>query len=236
MNTSSDDDIKFSWPSALDINSYYDLIERLIEDLSKILSKEKRARYEPIKRIYDIFTVIHTDYVNLLVNFRDAVLDAQLATRRIHHSFSNENDPSADIILAAAKNEFLSQRKLRKNDRGEVKSFAGSRLDNAIDTYERNFLYQLLWYFQYEASVDNHGKKPERKGYDLYLDDIGKDKDPLQRWDTLSSSIAIAINDINSPEKVIDEIDKAQIASDSRRGLVDAAFLELQIGWGMLPK
>ncbi|MEX0408904.1 hypothetical protein ABGN05_25010 [Aquibium sp. LZ166] len=224
--------IVFSWPSALDITAYYDLIERLISDIAGLISREKRARYKPLKKIYDLFVLIHTDYVHLLANFQDAVQEAESARRDKGIGPSSNGDE----ILAAAKAEFLEQRKKRRNDRGEVKSFASSRLDNAVDTFERNFLYQLHWYFQYEASITKRGERPKSRSYDLYNDYLGKDKELLHRWDSYSTSLSVAIRKTENPRKILAYVNRAQRSADYRRGLVDLAFLELQREWGMLPR
>lgn len=161
MSDKEEKEPTFSWPSALDIHAYYDLIERLFNDLANMNSREKRARFKPIREIYDLFVLVHTDYVHLLENFHDATYDAIRAAERANEFVKKKS--SASRILNAAKKEFLTQRKKRRNDRGEVKSFAASRLDNAVDTYERNYLYQLHWYFQYEASTSENGEKPPKK-------------------------------------------------------------------------
>lgn len=78
------------------------------------------------------------------------------------------------------------------------------------------------------------GKRPSGPDHDLY-NEPGKDKDPLQKWASVTTTISKELEAMSEPDEVLDKIDMAQRAIDHRRGLVDSAYLDLHVKWKIVP-
>jgi hypothetical protein len=197
--------------SAENISGWYGLIKQVLADFRGQAFKDKIAKLEKYQQLYQAIREIHADYVRLFTGILDDLMVDQ-----------------SKIDIMAARDRFLSGRRLHSGDRTLSKFDAQNYLKLTEDIGEKRFLLSVITYFYYEMDQTRYATSLEQVDIMIWeAEEFGG----LHGWNSASTAFWGAIQ-YSDDQQEICSLARATLAAIAERfSMLEVTYSELQQSW-----